>query len=170
MDDPWSDSRADATVVEAIRADAATRADAMPAESAAWWWLTHGDDGDEEAREHRLMRLRMGIDLLIVREPLHGNTSSRRPPGTSSPVPSLGELAAYAGPANQSVALTYVEIVLVDEAGAPVADEAYELELPDGRVCTGQLDADGLARVDSVPVGACVVRFPNCHRAEVGAA
>jgi hypothetical protein len=73
---PWSLTREHAFVVEAAGADAATRALALPAESAAWWWLTHACEGD--AGEHRVQRLRAGLDLLVVHEPRHADTRSRR--------------------------------------------------------------------------------------------
>jgi hypothetical protein len=73
---PWSSTREHAFVVEAARADAATRALALPPESAAWWWLTHAHEGDAGA--HRVQRLRAGHDLLVVHEPRHGDTRSRR--------------------------------------------------------------------------------------------
>ncbi|MBC8072648.1 MAG: hypothetical protein IAG13_30290 [Deltaproteobacteria bacterium] len=160
----------EATVIEAISADPITRASAMESEAAAWWWVTHARDDDR--REHRVMRLRTGLDLLVMREAAQrvAGGSHARSESTTEWVPTLSELAALAGPPSTSVALTYIEIVLVDDAGVPVAGESYEVELPDGRVCTGKLDADGLARVDGVPVGPCVVRFPNCDRAEVDAA
>lgn len=57
---------------------------------------------------------------------------------------------------------TWVGIELVDDSDppAPVPFEAYELELADGSVLTGSLDADGRAKVDRVVRGPTKVRFP----------
>jgi hypothetical protein len=55
----------------------------------------------------------------------------------------------------------WIEIVLLGEDGQGIADEAYVLELPDGEVRRGKLDATGRARVDGIAEGTCTVRFPN---------
>jgi hypothetical protein len=55
----------------------------------------------------------------------------------------------------------WVEITLVDENGDPVPGEAYRLELPDGSVREGALDAGGKARVEGIDPGACRVTFSN---------
>ncbi len=55
-------------VLDATTADAASRAAAMPAGQAAWWWATQGDARDPDARDLQVLRLRMGIDLLVVEE------------------------------------------------------------------------------------------------------
>jgi type VI secretion system secreted protein VgrG len=57
---------------------------------------------------------------------------------------------------------SWVEIELRDEDGAPVAGEAYQITLPDGKVlATGTLDEKGFARVDGIDPGKCKVTFPN---------
>jgi hypothetical protein len=55
----------------------------------------------------------------------------------------------------------WVEIELVGDDGAPVADAAYAIELPDGRVQRGKLDARGLARIAQLGAGTCRVSFPD---------
>lgn len=52
---------------------------------------------------------------------------------------------------------------LVDEAGKPLANEAYRAEFPDGSVQEGQLDQQGKGRltVAGIAAGACIVSFPN---------
>lgn len=55
----------------------------------------------------------------------------------------------------------FIEIELLDEDGQPVAGEPYEITLPDGRVDSGTLDANGYARIDGIDPGKCQVRFPN---------
>ncbi len=56
---------------------------------------------------------------------------------------------------------TWIEIVLVDQDEKPVAGEAYRLTLPDGATRSGNLDAQGFARVDGIESGPCDVRFPK---------
>lgn len=56
---------------------------------------------------------------------------------------------------------TWVAIDLVDDQGTPVANEPYELQLPDGTIVAGRLDQNGYARVDGVTAGQCQVRFPR---------
>ena len=56
---------------------------------------------------------------------------------------------------------TWIEIHLIGEDGRPIPGEAYRIELPDGSVRDGRLDADGLSRVDDVDLGTCLVTFPN---------
>ena len=60
--------------------------------------------------------------------------------------------------------LSFVEIVLQDENGNPVAGESYELKLPDGRVRTGKLDGKGVVRVEGIPMGECTIKFPERDR------
>jgi hypothetical protein len=59
---------------------------------------------------------------------------------------------------------TWIEIYLIGEDGGPIPGEAYRIELPDGSVREGRLDADGLSRVDDVDPGICLVTFPNLDR------
>lgn len=56
---------------------------------------------------------------------------------------------------------TFIEIKLVDESGAAVVGERYEVTLPSGRVRHGALDQDGFARIDRIDEGTCDVTFPN---------
>jgi hypothetical protein len=59
------------------------------------------------------------------------------------------------------VETTWVEIAMVDDADAPVADEEYRIELPDGTVRTGRLNWVGTARLNGIPKGTCKVSFPR---------
>ncbi len=55
-----------------------------------------------------------------------------------------------------------LELRLVDAAGEPVAGEAYRVELPDGRVVEGRLDARGVALLTGIAdAGTCLVNFPR---------
>lgn len=55
----------------------------------------------------------------------------------------------------------WIEIVLEDEDGNPVAGEAYSVGLPDGTTATGTLDEKGFARVEGFDPGSCSISFPN---------
>jgi len=57
---------------------------------------------------------------------------------------------------------TWIEILLVDEAGAPVAGEPYQIVLPDGQTAAeGTLDEKGFVRIDGIDPGTCQVSFPQ---------
>ena len=55
----------------------------------------------------------------------------------------------------------WVEIVLKDRAGQPMADENYSVEFADGTTRDGSLDSDGCARIEDVPPGRYRVTFPD---------
>jgi hypothetical protein len=60
--------------------------------------------------------------------------------------------------------LTWVEIQLLDLEGLPMAGERYEATLPDGSTRKGELDDQGIARLEDVsPPGTCHWRFPDLH-------
>jgi hypothetical protein len=56
--------------------------------------------------------------------------------------------------------LTWIEIRLIGEDDEPIPRELYRIELPDGSIREGRLDDDGLARLDGIDPGSCVVTFP----------
>ena len=58
----------------------------------------------------------------------------------------------------------WIEIELLDEDGFPIPGEKYEVKLPDGRIATGTLDENGLARVEGFEDGACQVCFPDLDK------
>jgi hypothetical protein len=63
--------------------------------------------------------------------------------------------------------LHWIEIELFDDNDEPVADEPYRLELPDGTIRSGKLDADGRAYVGDIVVpGQCRISFPEIDRNE----
>lgn len=67
----------------------------------------------------------------------------------------------------QKEKLHWVEIELIDADDKPVADEAYRLQLPDGSVRTGKLDAKGRAYVGAIVApGECKVCFPEIDARE----
>lgn len=55
----------------------------------------------------------------------------------------------------------WIEIQLFDMQKQPAAAEPYSITLPDGSTREGTLDAKGRARIDGIPEGNCVVRFPS---------
>lgn len=59
------------------------------------------------------------------------------------------------------VAQYWLEIVLVDEAGTPVANAPYKVEGADGKVFEDKLDDQGKARIDDVQAEQCTVSFPG---------
>lgn len=48
---------------------------------------------------------------------------------------------------------TFVEFQLLNERDEPMANEAYELTLPDGTLMTGALDENGFVHVANIPRG-----------------
>jgi hypothetical protein len=67
-----------------------------------------------------------------------------------------------------AVRTTWIEIMLVDDEGAPVGGEEYRLTLPDGAVVSGRLDERGFARIDGIEAGLCDVTFPRIDGREWG--
>lgn len=56
---------------------------------------------------------------------------------------------------------TWIEIVLVDDEGSPVANARYRLELPDGSAKLGALNRNGHAFINGIDPGTCKVTFPD---------
>ncbi len=88
-----------------------------------------------------------------------GMCTVRFPEGGGEPL----ELIGVRAPEDKD----WIEIVLEDHDGTPVANERYRIRLPDGDTRQGQLDANGFARVDEIPSGLCQVSFPERDAAEV---
>lgn len=59
---------------------------------------------------------------------------------------------------------TFVEFQLIGEDGGPIPYESYAITLPGGKVITGELDAQGVARVDGIPAGTCTISFPKLDK------
>ncbi|HBP23022.1 MAG TPA: hypothetical protein DEA08_35270 [Planctomycetes bacterium] len=55
----------------------------------------------------------------------------------------------------------WIELELCGAGGEPVAEAAYRVGLPNGRVKRGSLDAAGKARLEKLPAGTCQVSFPD---------
>jgi hypothetical protein len=60
----------------------------------------------------------------------------------------------------------WLEIVLLDEDKQPVAGAAYSVTLPDGGIQEGKLDKKGYARLNGLPPGTCLVRFPEIDKSD----
>jgi hypothetical protein len=58
---------------------------------------------------------------------------------------------------------SWIEIVLVDEDGAPVPGVPYRIECADSRVRSGCLNGAGKSREEGIVPGTCKVRFPTIH-------
>jgi hypothetical protein len=135
---------------------------AMRPEDAVQWWLRNGNgrerSDDGEILDTTLERLSMGLDALALDDALPGGagTGGARHDRIESDIVDLEELVDTSKPS-----LTFLEIALRDDDGYPIGDEMFEVDLPDGRTWTGQLDTAGCARVDDIPRGHCVVRFPR---------
>lgn len=82
-------------------------------------------------------------------------------PPTDAHVAEKAEPAPVQPLPEQEAPTHWVGLELKDDAGEPLAGQAYELQLPDGSVRRGKLDANGAARVTGLPTrGTCRVRFP----------
>ncbi len=57
-----------------------------------------------------------------------------------------------------------LEILLHDDAGAPIPDIEFTVTLPAGATIEGKLDARGHVRLDSLPAGNCRVDFPTLRQ------
>ncbi|MEZ4338264.1 MAG: hypothetical protein R3B82_16710 [Sandaracinaceae bacterium] len=107
-------------------------------------------------------RQRGGLDARRERRSLEderlGGAWARRPggPAPEEPRPELDETP-----------LTWIGIELVAEDGTPVAGERYRVEMEDGSLRTGRLDARGRAELRGVRAGTCRVSFPNLPEAGI---
>lgn len=83
--------------------------------------------------------------------------------------PPGGTFGEEAEPARTDVApredKTWLRIVLVDDSHPPkpVAFKRYRVELADGSVRQGMLDANGMAAFPGIDPGTCHVSFPDFH-------
>lgn len=58
----------------------------------------------------------------------------------------------------------WIEIELKDEDGTPIAGREFELVRPDGERVEGKTDAAGLARLESLPEGDCLLTWKTLDR------
>jgi hypothetical protein len=59
---------------------------------------------------------------------------------------------------------TWIEVQLIGEDDSPISGEAYAIALPGGKVVEGWLDANGLARIEGIAGGICLVSFPKLDK------
>ena len=129
------------------------------AERAAWF---NGSSpflngvGPYNLRALRYYRFKEALPVPVV----EARGSSAQQPAPAEPAPPVPAPPARARPK------TWVAIELVDEDGNPIAGEKYRVELPDGSVAEGALDAQGHARFDAIDPGSCKVSFPDIHATE----
>ncbi|MBL8240463.1 MAG: hypothetical protein JNM66_23785 [Bryobacterales bacterium] len=62
--------------------------------------------------------------------------------------------------------LDWIEIELLDSEGGPIAGEPYWVKLADGAVREGCLNRNGFARLEGIPAGTCLVKFPGVDQSE----
>jgi hypothetical protein len=61
----------------------------------------------------------------------------------------------------------WIDLQVLDDAGEPLADERYRLELPDGSVQEGTTDSEGRVKVDGLkPAALGKIRFPDLEPEE----
>jgi hypothetical protein len=127
-------------------------------------WPTLGDDERRSLSEAPALLVDAtappGSDGLVVLR--HIARDAAIEPDHAEPAETPSQAAG-----RQKQELHWIEIVLVDDAGEPVAGEPYLLELPDGSVRNGALDKDGQAHIGELPTGGqCRVCFPQIDARE----
>ena len=106
---------------------------------------------------------RGGVLLLRIVESV-GNIGGAR--GTLASTPS--QLARRQ---KEDVETHWIQIVLINMEDQPVPNESYKIELPDGEIREGRLDAKGRAYIGGLKVaGQCKVCFPEIDSKEWRAA
>ncbi|HSP89055.1 MAG TPA: PAAR domain-containing protein [Ignavibacteriaceae bacterium] len=58
----------------------------------------------------------------------------------------------------------FIELELKDTEGNPKANEEFTLFLPNGKVESGKLDANGYKKIEKIPAGRYSVKFPNLNK------
>lgn len=57
----------------------------------------------------------------------------------------------------------WIEVVLQDDLGDPIANQEYLIVGPDGAEHKGKLNSKGYVRLEGLDPGACDVSFPKLH-------
>ena len=132
-----------------------------PGVHSAYYAGRDGGRDERDARNNRKLLAALGDErsayycclMVLVRRPK--TIRSWGEPGEDE------EEITKKAPVSPKTELTWIEIQLVDEQDRPVPSEQYSIELPDGSVRNGSLDAEGLARLDGLQPGTCKVTFPR---------
>ena len=126
---------------------------------------------DDDVLEHLAARMvAEGLQVVTCREALftaaQAEVSSSDSSSAQQTTPLQDEEAAQAEQATApgTEEQHWIEIELLDDAGNPVADELYYVELPDGSSISGRTDSQGRARVDGVDPGTAKVSFPDLDK------
>ncbi|WP_437671190.1 hypothetical protein [Sorangium sp. So ce131] len=95
---------------------------------------------------------------------------TRRPVSVPAPGEPVGTVPSERIPTGrpQEVGTTFIEIVLMDQAGVPVAGGRFRITLPDGTVREGRLATNGFVRIDGIEPGECEIEFPDLDGREWG--
>ncbi|MFH1573578.1 MAG: hypothetical protein ABIG68_06310 [Acidobacteriota bacterium] len=103
-------------------------------------------------------------ELILINPRREWRRSAASAPEQPAPKPPPRRARAAGGGVAQS---SWIEIVLKDRRGNPLANERFKIVLPDGTLFEGALDQNGKARKDGIEAGNCTVSFPQlgCRRA-----
>ena len=96
---------------------------------------------------------------------LRGTASADSTAAATTPLQDEEAAAEEKAASQQPADKHWIQIALVDDAGQPVANERYVIEMPDGSMITGYTGSDGKARVDDVDPGTAKVSFPDLDKA-----
>jgi hypothetical protein len=103
-------------------------------------------------------------------EPEPAEGPAELPAPAVRPEPAKSAAAAAAPAAEQAEPeeeqLESLQIELLDEAGKPAAGLRFVVQMPDGAMLRGKLDASGQARIDGFQPGEYQVGFPDLDQSE----
>lgn len=84
-----------------------------------------------------------------------------RAPVDEAPIAAAAPLSARDPEPAPAPQKTWITIALVREDDAPIANQRYRIELPDGSVREGSLDGQGQVYLRDIDPGQCRVTFPD---------
>jgi hypothetical protein len=143
--------------------------------TALWQALAHervdrcgGRVGNHEVMAELAQRLVHGEIKVVSGPHIYGERAVHPPPDPEerATTPREDEQAAKAQrPAPEpEEETTWIEIELLDDAGNPIPNEQYSIEIPGGSVRVGRLDGNGRARIEGLDPNTCKVSFPNLDK------
>lgn len=160
---PVPDEKTAAAFVEAIMADRMGRARLQAVVAQHLRAMTPLQSADLSRKATALL---MGKQIGLFESRGGGEAKSDKADKAAQPRPVVVPGARGPGPRGPGPNQHWIEIVLKDETGQPIANEPYEITLPDGKVSKGALDGAGRARLDGVTAGQCKVSFPQIDARE----